>query len=109
MFDRLGRYLKFFVSTVIPFSHAFASQFGKANLFRRKTKKTNAKTECSVDRQVAPYDHWHGHCGVYCEQNGDMFKHWVSMGPTTSQSTCHGDDNHWADIYEEEIMQLYSG
>ena len=26
--DRLGRYIKLFLSTVIPFSHAVASQFG---------------------------------------------------------------------------------
>ena len=28
LLDRLGRYLKLFVSTVIPFFHAFKSQFG---------------------------------------------------------------------------------
>ena len=32
LLDRLGRYFKLFVSTVISFSHAFASQFGLANL-----------------------------------------------------------------------------
>ena len=39
---------------------------------------------------------------VYCEveQNGDT-------GPTASQSACNGDDNHWADIYEEEIVHPY--
>ena len=30
---------------------------------------------------------------IDCEQNGDTWKHWVSTGPTTSQSTCHDDDN----------------
>ena len=71
--------------------------------------KTKHKANCSVDRQVAPYDHWCGSCDVYvdCEQNGDTSKHWVSAGPTTSQSICHGGDNHRADIYEEEIVQLY--
>ena len=58
-----GRYLKLSVSTVIPFYHAFASQFGLVNLYRQK--KNSAKTECSVDRQVALYDHWHGHCSAY--------------------------------------------
>ena len=59
--------------------------------------------------QVALYDHWHGRCGVYidCEENGDTSKHLVFTGPTASQSTCHGDDNHWADIDEEEIVQFY--
>ena len=48
---------------------------------------------------------------IYTEddkQNGDTSKHWVSStGSTASQSTFHGDDHHWADIYEEEIVQLY--
>ena len=46
--------------------------------------------------------------GVYidCEQNGDTTKHCISTGPTASQSTFHGDDNNWADIYGEEIVQL---
>ena len=26
---------------------------------------------------------------------------------TASQSTCHSDHNQWADVYEEEIVQLY--
>ena len=41
---------------------------------------------------------------VDCEQNGENV---VSKGPTASQSTCHGDDNHWADSYEVEIVHLY--
>ena len=59
----------------------------------------------SVDCQVVPYDQRRGRCGVYidCEQNGDTSKHWVSTGPTASQLTCHGDDNHWAD--EEEMRK----
>ena len=49
--------------------------------------------------------------GVYidsgdCEQNGDTTKNWISTGPTASRSTLHGDDNNWADIYGEEIVQL---
>ena len=31
LLDYLGRYIKLFVSTVIPSSHGFASQFGLAN------------------------------------------------------------------------------
>ena len=59
--------------------------------------------ECSVDRQalvtttgatIVVYS-------IDCEQNGDTSKHWVCTGPTASQSICHGDDNHGADIYEE--------
>ena len=38
---------------------------------------------------------------IDCEQNGDTSKHWVSTGPTASQSTCHNEDNHWADIYAQ--------
>ena len=44
---------------------------------------------------------------VDCEQNGDTSKHWAPTGPTASLSICHGDDNQWADIYEEEIVQLH--
>ena len=39
LFDRLGRYLKLFVSTVIPYSHEFVSQFGLAHFYRRKAPK----------------------------------------------------------------------
>ena len=48
----------------------------------------SAKIECSVDCQVAPYDHWEV-VAVYidCKQSGD--------------------DNHWADLCEKEILQLY--
>ena len=89
------------ISTVIPFAHTFAFQFGLANVFIcGKTPKTRAKTECSVD------GHRCGRCSVYdytytavdCEQNGDTSKHWIFTGPTASQSTCHSDDNHRADI-----------
>ena len=45
---------------------------------------------------------------VECEQNGDASKHWVSTGSIPNQSTCHGDDSHWASIYErDKILQLY--
>ena len=44
---------------------------------------------------------------IDCEQDGDTSKHWVSTGPTASQSTCHGDENHWADILEKETVQIY--
>ena len=100
-------YATLFISTVIPFSHVFASQFGLANfIYRRKNLKTSANTECSVNRQVAP-DKIITITGaavamyiyIDCEQNGESQKH-VSTRPTASQSTCHGDDNHWADIYE---------
>ena len=48
---RLERYLEQFVSTVIPFSHSFVSQFGLALFYGWKTPKMSTKTECSVDRQ----------------------------------------------------------
>ena len=38
-----------------------------------------------------------------CEQNDDTSKHWVFAGPIASQSlqsTCHGDGNHSAVIYD---------
>ena len=35
---------------------------------------------------------------IVCEQNRDSSKLWVSTGSTANHSTCHGDDNHWADI-----------
>ena len=44
---------------------------------------------------------------IDCEQNGDTPKHWVSTGSTASHLTCHGDDIHRADIYEEEIVPHY--
>ena len=31
----------------------------------RKNSKVSAKNECSVNCQVAPYDHWQGCCSVY--------------------------------------------
>ena len=82
----------------IPFSTELTSQFDLANFYRRKVKKTSAKTRCSVDRQVAPYDHWRDNCGVYiyidCEQNAT---HQNIGFPRGLQPV---NDNHWADIYE---------
>ena len=43
LLDRLGRYLKLFVSTAIPSSHAFTSQFSLANfVYVNKNQKTSA-------------------------------------------------------------------
>ena len=60
----------------LPLTYLHLS-LAKHIFYRRKLPKTSAKTECSVDRQVVPYDHWRGRCGVYidCEQNGDTSKH----------------------------------
>ena len=51
---RIGRYLKLFVSTVIPSSHEFASQIGLATFFigekcPKTVPKTESPLECSVE------------------------------------------------------------
>ena len=53
LLDRLGRYLKLFVSTDIPFSHEFTSQFGLANLLLAKnTQKLSRKPSRRVSVQL---------------------------------------------------------
>ena len=32
--------------------------------------------------------------------------HWISTGPTVSQSTCLGEENHWADIDEKGLCSF---
>ena len=53
--------------------------------------------------QLIAYNHWHSCCDVYCEQNGDTLKHWVSTGPTASQSTFHDDDYHGPTIMRKRL------
>ena len=51
LLDRLGRYLKLFVSTVIPSSHELASQFGPSTfVLAKNTQNYRKNCECSVDR-----------------------------------------------------------
>ena len=62
LLDRLGRYRKLFVSTLISFSHAFACHFGRANFL-------HTKNECSVDRQR----HVDNLNSDKCSHNSDRF------------------------------------
>ena len=95
---------RLFIWTVSPFTQAFRSQLGIVKKNYAKNKRKNSVQLIARWRLMT-----NGAAVVVyidCEQNGDMSKHWVSGG-LVSRPTCHSDDNHWSDIYEEEIVQLY--
>ena len=52
LLDRLGRYLKLFVSTVGHSYHEIASHFGLAILYKRKTSKNYCGTESPASVQL---------------------------------------------------------
>ena len=75
LLDRLGRYIKLFVSTVIPFSHVSASvrasQFFIGEKLQKRAQNQSVQLYIIIVnktairrniRQVAPYDHWCGRC-----------------------------------------------
>ena len=107
--DRLGRSLKLFVSTESTSCHDFASQFGLEMFIIGEKTKQKSSVQLIVRSRLTTTDTAVAAVAavavvaVYidCDKTATSQNIGFPLGLQPVKSTCHGDDNHRADIYEE--------